>query len=381
MRYRLTTLGFATVALALGFSGQAVAASIAPAPIDFGDVGLNTKVTVSMTVTIDSGYELDLASGAGINAPFEFSFGACSGSTCTDTESFTPTSLGPVGGTLNVFECPITSGSCVAIPVFVEGVGAYPSLDSPPTLDFGAQTTASPSAVSWLAVQSSGPAAVTITGAAQIGGPDASDFTIPGGDDACEGHTLAVGVDCFVGVRFTPAAAGPRSATLTLGASNSNPTPATVALKGTGVAPNSGPAGTDGAMGLTGSTGLTGATGATGLTGAVGPAGPTGANGEVELVTCRSAGASTSHGHSATHGKSMRCTTKLVAGPVKFTTIGTATRAALSRDGAVEATGVVSGRGGHTLLLSASGQLKAGRYTLSLTGRHGRRRTSTVTIG
>jgi hypothetical protein len=365
MRYRLTKLGFATVALAIGFSGQAAAASLAPAPIDFGNVALNTKATLSMTVTADSGYNVEIASGAGINAPFELSFGTCSGSTCTETESFTPTSLGPVGGTLNLFECPIAGGSCIAIPVFVEGVGAYPSLDSPPTLDFGAQTTTSPSAVSWLTVQSAGPAAVTITGAAQIGGPDASDFTIPGGDDTCKGRTLAVGVDCFVGVRFTPAAPGPRSATLTLGGSNSHPAPATVALLGTGVAPNSGPAG---------------ANGATGAPGPVGPAGPTGANGKVELVTCRLAGASTGHGHSAAHAKAMRCTTKLVAGPVKFTTTGAATRAVLSRAGTVEATGVLSGRGGSTLLLSASRRLKAGRYTLSLAGRHGRS-TSTVTIG
>ena len=93
----------------------------------------------------------------------------------------------------------------------------------------------------------------------------------------------------------------------------------------------------------------------------------------------RPAGASTNHGHSAAHGKAMRCTTKLVAGPVKFTTTGAATRAVLSRAGTVEATGIVSGRGGRTLLLNASRRLKAGRYTLSLAGRHGRR-TSTVTI-
>jgi hypothetical protein len=371
MRYRLTMLGFATLALALGFTGQAAAASVAPAPIDFGNVALNTKATLSMTVTADSGYNVEIASGAGINAPFELSFGTCSGNTCTETESFTPTSLGPVGGTLNLFECPIAGGSCIAIPVFVEGVGAYPSLDSPPTLDFGAQTTASPSAVSWLTVQSSGPAGVTIAGAAQIDGPDASDFTIPGGDDTCEGHTLAVGVDCFVGVRFTPAAPGLRSATLTLGTSNSNPVPATVSLQGIGVAPNSGPSGERGPTGLTGPNGGPGA---------AGPAGPAGANGEVELVTCRPAGASTSHGHSAAHSKAMRCTTKLVAGPVKFTTTGAATRAVLSRAGAVEATGIVSGRRGRTMLLSASRPLKAGRYTLSLIGRHGRK-IGTVMLG
>ncbi len=366
MRYRLTMLSFASAALALGFSGQAAAAGLAPSPIDFGDVALNTKATVSMTVTADSGYSIDIASGAGVNLPFEFSFGSCSGSTCTDTESFTPTSIGPVGGTLNVFECPTAGGSCIAIPVFVEGTGAYPSLDSPPTLDFGTQTTAEPSAVSWLTVQGSGPAPATITGAAQIGGTDASDFTIPSGDDTCKGQTLAVGADCFIGVRFVPSAIGSRSALLTLGASNSNPTPATVSLLGTGVAPNSGPAG---------------AVGPIGPTGAAGPIGPAGHNGQVELVTCQPVSGKLSHGHPKTHGKLTHCTTKLVPGPVKFTTTGAVTRVVLSRGGTIAATGIASGRKGRTMLLSARRGLKAGRYTLTLTGRHGERHVSAVTLG
>jgi hypothetical protein len=374
MRNRLAVFGLAVLATVSGATGQAAAASIAPSPIDFGNVALNTTATMSMTVTIDSGYELSLASGAGINAPFEFSFGSCNGSTCTETESFTPTSLGPVGGTLNVFECPTVGGACVAIPVFVEGTGAYPSLSSPPALDFGAQTTAAPSAVSWLAVQSSGPAPATITGPAQITGADASDFTIPSGDDTCEGQRLSVNADCFIGVRFTPGAAGPRSATLTLGASNSNPAPSTVSLLGAGVAPNSGPAGATGPMGLTGATGESGPAGATG---AQGPAGP---GGEVELVTCRSETASLSHKHAAKRGKVMRCTTKLVPGPVKFTTTGAASRAVLSRAGVTVASGIASGREGSTMLLSSSRRLKAGRYTLALTGPHGRT-IRAVTLG
>jgi hypothetical protein len=375
MRYRLIMLSFAAAALALGFSGQAAAAGIAPSPIDFGDVALNTKATVSMTVTVDAGYSLELASGSGINAPFEFSFGSCSGSTCTDTESFTPTSIGAVGATLDVFECPTSAGSCVAIPVSVEGTGAYPSLDSPPTLDFGAQTTAEPSAVSWLTVQGSGPAPATITGAAQIAGTDASDFTIPSGDDTCQGQTLAVGADCFIGVRFIPSAAGSRSAMLTLGASNSNPIPATISLLGTGVAPNSGPSG------AAGPTGPTGAAGPTGPTGAIGPIGPAGRNGEVELVTCQTVSGKLSHGHPTAHGKVMHCATKLVPGPVKFTTTGAVTRVVLSRGGVIEATGIASGHSGRTMLLSARRGLKAGRYTLALTGLHGKRSLFTVTLG
>jgi hypothetical protein len=245
----------------------------------------------------------------------------------------------------------------------VEGIGAYPSLSSPPALDFGAQTAAMSSPVSWLTVPSSGPAPATITGAAQITGADPSDFTIPSGDDTCKGKTVPVNANCFVGVRFTPGAAGPRSATLTLGASNSNPTPATVSLLGTGVAPNSGP---------TGATGAAGPQGPAGLAGLQGPAGPVGPQGAVELVTCRSVAPSTSHKHGATHSKVMKCTTKLVSGPVKFTTTGAVSRAVLSHGGVIEARGIVSGRGGSAILLSTSRRLKAGRYTLALTGPHGR---------
>jgi hypothetical protein len=119
-----------------------------------------------------------------------------------------------------------------------------------------------------------------------------------------------------------------------------------------------------------------------GLTGAAGPIGPAGGNGEVELVTCQPVSGKLSHGHSKAHGKVTHCTTKLVPGPVKFTTTAAATRVVLSRGGTIEATGIASGRRGHTMLLvSARQRLKGGRYTLALTGLHGERSVSTVTLG
>jgi hypothetical protein len=116
-----------------------------------------------------------------------------------------------------------------------------------------------------------------------------------------------------------------------------------------------------------------------GINGAPGPQGLAGPNGKVELVTCGSVTASPGHKHGATHSKAMRCTTKLVSGTVKFTSTGAVSRAVLSRAGVVEASGVASGRGGSTMLLS-SRRLKAGRYKLALTGPDGRK-VHTVILG
>jgi hypothetical protein len=75
------------------------------------------------------------------------------------------------------------------------------------------------------------------------------------------------------------------------------------------------------------------------------------------------------------HGKrvkvtQLQCSTKLVTGPVKFTTASASGRATLSRGGVVYATGYVYTRRGasHTSLLAAR-TLRRGRYTLTATRR------------
>jgi hypothetical protein len=204
-----------------------------------------------------------------------------------------------------------------------------------------------PSAVSWLTVQNLSSVPVAITAPATISGPNASDFTIPAGADACQNQTLSPEADCFVGVRFTPGAVGARSATLTLGPGGASSALAAVPLLGTGVAPNSGPAG---------------------------------ANGQVELVSCRPAGGKKGKKSHASARKATRCTAKLVSGPVKFTTAtGKAGRVTLRRQGQLVATGIASGADGRTLLLSADQQLRPGRYTLTL-NRRGRRTTQAVVL-
>ncbi|MEA2403988.1 MAG: hypothetical protein QOE08_635, partial [Thermoleophilaceae bacterium] len=141
-----------------------------------------------------------------------------------------------------------------------------PRITSPSSLAFGSQTTGQPGPVDWLPVVNTGHAPLTFSGAAQIAGPDASDFAIPAGDDLCNGATLQRDQLCWIGVQLTAAADGPRTATLSFGANNTYPPTATVSLTGTGVAPNSGPQGS------------------TGPQGASGPAGPAGPGGALVLV-------------------------------------------------------------------------------------------------
>ena len=60
------------------------------------------------------------------------------------------------------------------------------------------------------------------------------DFQVDG--DGCAGAVLAPRTECAVGVRFTPSAAGERTAQLTVADTDGRPA-ASVALRGTGAAP------------------------------------------------------------------------------------------------------------------------------------------------
>jgi hypothetical protein len=131
-----------------------------------------------------------------------------------------------------------------------------------------------------------------------------------------------------------------------------------------GAAGKEGPSGKAGAAGPQGVTGMQGPAGGTGPQGPTGPAGPGGATGKVELITCLM---------TRRNGKAVRqCTTKLVSGPVTFTTA--TARAMLSRRGVVYAAGAVRTIHGHTSLsLVSLRTLRPGRYTLTVISGAGRR--------
>jgi len=108
-----------------------------------------------------------------------------------------------------------------------------PSLYAASPLDFGEQRTATPSALKTITVLSDGQQPVTV-GAVTLAGTNVSEFTVAG--NGCSGQTLAVHGTCPLTIRFTPAADGPRSASLQI-ASTDPSGPDIVALLGTGVPP------------------------------------------------------------------------------------------------------------------------------------------------
>ena len=109
----------------LGAPAAAGAGSADPASVDFGNVPINTTVTREIAITVDAGYGIFGASGAGINTPFSLDFNTCgaSGGNCSVKESFNPTSTGTSSGPLNLFECPTGGGSCNTITVNLTGTG------------------------------------------------------------------------------------------------------------------------------------------------------------------------------------------------------------------------------------------------------------------
>ena len=259
--------------------------------------------------------------------------------------------------------------------------------------EFGDETVGEPSPVSALVVSNVGAQALSIA-TASLEGADSADFAITA--DSCSGRTLAFGQSCTIAARFTPATTGEMTASIAL--SDNEPSATVIALSGTGVAANSGPAGPTGATGQTGATGpsgppgATGPTGVAGSTGATGQAGINGTNGangtdgtngtqgpagQIELVTCKSV--TTGKGK---HRKTVqKCATKLTSSPITFTTTETRVVAVLSHEHIVYATGVAISSGKQTqLLLSPRQHIGKGSYTLTLTHERKQQR-ETLTIG
>src|SRR3954469_22578806 len=143
---RLVGLGMVLGILVAAFAlpGRAAASGASPSSVVFGNVPLNTTVSRNVSITVDTGYAVQLASGSGINPPFSFDFDTCGAGggfagpgTCNVKQRFPPTALTASSGTTNVFECPIAGGSCIPIPYSVSGTGVSVASASPSTVAFG----------------------------------------------------------------------------------------------------------------------------------------------------------------------------------------------------------------------------------------------------
>ena len=192
-----------------------VEASANPPSVNFGNVGINTTATQTVTLTIDAGYRASVASGSGLNPPFGFDFDACGAGggftgpgTCTIKESFDPTAAGAASGTLNVFECPVAGGTCIGIPVALQGTGVVEASANPPSVNFG-NVLLHANVTQPVTVTIDAGYRASVASGSGLNPPFAFDFSTCGAGGGFAGPGT-----CTVNESFSPTALGPASGTL-----------------------------------------------------------------------------------------------------------------------------------------------------------------------
>lgn len=234
------------------------------------------------------------------------------------------------GGTILLGPTPTSSPQAVSI--------TYPAPtaeESTHAMSFTAQApgTAGPEKV--LTVTNTGSAPLLFSGV-QLGGSDPGEFDVA---DRCL-QQVAVGSSCEVGVRFHPQAAGTRTAALML-LTNAARAPRPVSLAGgSGVS-----------------------------------AGARNHRHHVELITCETIRGSATVERHTLADRVRACTGRRLSGTVKFSPVGDAVHAKLTRGRLVYAVGtrVATSHGRSQLLLTTRRAIKPGVYTLILRHRHGHR--------
>ncbi|HUI41778.1 MAG TPA: choice-of-anchor D domain-containing protein, partial [Terriglobia bacterium] len=210
----------------LSFGNQLVGTTSASQPLTLSNTGNADLIITSVAAT--SGYLVDNQCGGTLAA----------GSSCMINVSFSPTLSGADNGTLTVTDNSNgVTGSTQTSALTGTGVAPVAHL-TPSTLTFASQLVGTTSAAQTLTLSNTGTATLTITGVT-LSGTNAADFALA--SNTC-GASLAAGSSCTIGVTFTPASTGSRSATVTV-TDNSNGqsgSTQTSALSGTGVAPVAG---------------------------------------------------------------------------------------------------------------------------------------------
>ena len=155
-------------------------------------------------------------------------------SSCTATITFTPQAPGAREAILTFNHSGFNSSRSVALSGTATGKISTLTV-TPQTLSFGALDVGSESALQNVTLQSDGTTTISIDSVALVG-TDPADFSIAG--NTC-GSSLPGSSTCSIGIIFKPAAAGSRTATLTVSDSASG-SPQQVTLSGTGNLPVAG---------------------------------------------------------------------------------------------------------------------------------------------
>ena len=272
----ISALAFLSAPCTVGLSAMsaAPAARLSTTRLSFGYVTVGTTSAAhTVTLTNISNAALSITSVAitGANASNFAQSNNCGssvgpGRNCTINVTFTPTASGYRSASVSITDNAIGSPQRISLsgmatgsasnppipgtgassapspPIPGTGAGSAPSPSTPATptppavslsltsLTFASQPVGTTSAARTIALGNTGNGLLTVTGLA-ITGPNASDFAQT---NSC-GSSVAAGGNCTIGVTFTPAATGSRTASLSI-SDNGSGSPQMVALSGTGTA-------------------------------------------------------------------------------------------------------------------------------------------------
>ena len=229
-------VGSSPQTVTLSGNGTAPQVNLAPTSVAFGNQLINTA-SASQTVTLTNGGTAPLSistiSLTGTNAAEFATTSGCgaslgAGLSCNISVTFTPTATGLQTATLTVTDN--ASGSPQTVALTGSGIAPGATL-SPSSVAFGNQVINTTSSAQTVTLSSSGGATLAISGIS-ITGANPAAFTM---STTC-GSTLSAASTCTITVNFAPTTAGSQTATLTV-ADNATGSPQTVALTGTGAAP------------------------------------------------------------------------------------------------------------------------------------------------
>lgn len=208
---------FLTFVLCLFYNSFVHAALVSsPSSVNFGNVAVNSSVSRSIIIAIDSSNSyastvVITASGTGFsqtnNCPPDMHTDG--NSPCTVTAVFRPTSTGTFSGQINIqYIDGATSGIPVTLTVPLSGTGIKAGLSTSPTsLNFPDTAINTTSAVQLVTVTNYGNAGASISNITTSG-----DFTQ---ENNCPA-SLAATETCTVQVAFAPSVAGTRTGSLTI---------------------------------------------------------------------------------------------------------------------------------------------------------------------
>jgi hypothetical protein len=214
----------------LNFSTQPDGTTAAAQSILFTNPG-NTPVTV--TAFSFSGTNAADYSTSPYNCPaVPFVVPAGDGFYCYEGVQFTPGATGTRTATLTV----ASSSGNQTVSLTGTGIAASQAIGLTPTsMNFGSIVVSQSSSNEYVYIRNTGTEPVTFSANPTVTGANAADFsTINYSYCAYSGQSLPAGSSCYLGVNFSPSAAGARSAALTLTDSAGAGTQ-TLALSGTGV--------------------------------------------------------------------------------------------------------------------------------------------------